>query len=110
VVESSSPEAVLRSPPGGGSGARAWSTRGPRSEAAALPRLASAEACRSASYMIPSREERRLSRESQLACVREALHGAKAPVLARVIDQLVTTQRVRAEDVTGLLRTWNGAR
>lgn len=59
------------------------------------------------------REERRLERESvtgQLARVREALHDADKPVLARVIDQLVTTQRVQAEDVTMLLRTWGAAR
>jgi hypothetical protein len=59
------------------------------------------------------KEERRLERESvtgQLARVREALSEAKAPVLARVIDQLVTTQRVRADDVTMLLRTWSSAR
>jgi hypothetical protein len=59
------------------------------------------------------REERRLAWEGvtgQLARVREALQDATAPVLARVIDQLVTSQRVRADDVTSLLRTWSAAR
>lgn len=58
-------------------------------------------------------EERRLERESitgHLARVREALNDADKPVLARVIDQLVTMQRVRADDVTGLLRTWSAVR
>ncbi len=57
--------------------------------------------------------ERRLAREcvvDQLGRVRKALHAATVPVLARVIDELVTSQRIRAEDVTALLRTWSAAR
>jgi hypothetical protein len=60
------------------------------------------------------REERRLARESVVGqltpwCGR-TLAGAKAPVLARVIDGLVISQAVMAEAVLGALRTWDGAR